>query len=194
MKLMSVFPLLATGLLLAGCTTTDLQGVNNSLAQLNGALSGQAPNANLSGGGLFQAPVTLSPADQQRIQSLIQQSANNQNDQLKQNIQASESVITNSINIMASTSGKKCGLLERYGVPGSFYCADADPFTAMANTPRSTPLQVQSVGNWQLQTRNAFTMSVTFCSSISGACASKSLKVINLGSGWQLSQVGSYVN
>lgn len=193
MKLNLAFPLLAVGFALTGCSTADLQGVNSSLAQLNGALSGQAPMPN-GQAGLFQAPVTLSPADQQRIQNLIQQSASNQNDQLKQNIQEAEPVISNAINIMASTSKDKCGLLERYGAPGSFYCGNPDPFTSMRNTPRSTPLQVQSVGNWALQTRNAFTMSVSFCSSISGVCTSKSLKIINLGSGWQLSRVDTYVN
>ncbi|HQT39233.1 MAG TPA: hypothetical protein PK231_07390 [Acidocella sp.] len=178
---------------ISGCTATDLQSVNNGLAQFNQSLT-TAVNPQ------FMQP-ELSPEETQRINKLVLSSAEHQRSkQLRKNIEEAAPVINFTLKTLAASDGGygggrnenlngNCSYLARYAVPNDFSCNGyaADVYNQLPNTPTSTPLQVQSIGGWHLETRNAFTMSATFCSSISGACAIKYMKYINLGSGWQIS-------
>lgn len=177
---------------LSGCTA-DLQSVNNGVAQFNQSLASVAHPQ-------FMQP-ELSPEEAQRINKMVLSSAENQrSEQLRKNIEEAAPVINFTLKILAASTGGygglrnenmygNCSYLARYAVPNDFSCNGyaADVYNQLPNTPTSTPLQVQSVGGWQLETRNAFSMSATFCSAISGACAIKYMKYINLGSGWQIS-------
>lgn len=179
---------------ISGCTATDLQSVNNGLAKFNQSLTSVVSPQ-------FMQP-ELSPEETQRINKLVLSSAEHQRGQLRKNIEEAAPVINFTLKTLAASTGGygggrnenlngNCAYLARYAVPNDFSCNGyaADVYNQLPNTPTSTPLQVQSIGGWRLETRNAFNMSATFCSSISGACASKHMKYINLGSGWQLSAI-----
>lgn len=114
----------------------------------------------------------------------------------RQEIHAATPVLTSVLNDMACTPSipgpissnhqQLTGELMRYATSSQATANYWSPFDRLPNTPQTACLGVSRLQNIQFAGKNEFTLSATFCSSISGLCAPEHLGFVNMGQGWQL--------
>lgn len=173
---------------LAGC-----QGVNGALNGLNNGLA--ETNMELGAPMLSMGP-QLSSAQVSALNSVVIQSAQTQGgSQLLQNVHQAMPAIQSLLSSFAE-HGNPCGA-EMYKAPGyntgfnQFWQCDNSYGASSGwpvNAPKTEPLIVQSVGNWQSNSANEFSFMANLCSPVSQTCVSDGGAFINLGSGWQIAR------
>ncbi len=171
---------------LAGCQGVNgaLNGLNNGLAETNMEL----------GAPMVSVGPQLSSAQMSALNSVVIQSAQAQGgSQLLQNVHQAMPAIQSLLSSFVE-HGNPCGA-EMYEAPGyntvfEFWgCGSSYPLSGWpVNAPKTEPLIVQSVGNWQSNSANEFSFMANLCSSVSQTCVSDGGAFINLGSGWQIAR------
>lgn len=140
---------------LAGCSTQQLQGMNQQLAGINQSM---VPG---------ELPMPQPTAAQQ--QQLLSQINHPQTQvQMQTALQQASPIIRKVVQFLECFPGDPGNYLEQYAAPGSSIGGWPSPLMVMNNAPKTMCVNVVRMDDWQMPALNALSFRVVYQSSVSG--------------------------